>query len=581
MIILGISCYYHDAAAVILKDGIILAAAEEERFSRIKHDSSFPKFSIDFCLKQTGLKIKEIDWVVFYEKPFLKFERITLSSISTAPNGRGLFVDAYKTWLKQKLWIKSDILSSLKKIDSSKILFVPHHISHAASSYYSSPFQNAAIFTCDGVGEWTTTTWGEASGSNLEIKQEIKFPHSLGLFYSTFTQFLGFEINEGEFKVMGLSPYGQPKYIKKIEKLIKQEKDGSYKLDLSYFNFHTSTKQSFSQKFIDLFGVKPMNPKKSENVEPIYADIAASAQVVLEDKVLAIAKYIRQQTENNNLCYSGGVALNGVANWRIFKEAGFANIYIHPASGDSGGALGAALYLYHHILKNPKKKNAFPSVYMGQKNEDSEIKKFLTKNEQALSSGNRIKVTRLSNKKLEDTVAKLLAEGKVIGWVKDRFEWGPRALGARSILADPRDSKMKDIVNSKIKFREGFRPFAPVTLYEKAREYFEIGDEEIQPILEYMLAVVPVKKKYRKNLGAITHVDGTARPQFIKKAKNPSYYNVIKKFGQITGIPVLLNTSFNLKGEPIVNTPSEAYNTFMKSGLDYLVLENYLIKKEQ
>ncbi|QQG43464.1 MAG: carbamoyltransferase [Candidatus Daviesbacteria bacterium] len=568
MYILGISCYYHDGAAALIKDGQILAAAEEERFSRIKHDSSFPKQAIAFCLNFAEIAAQDLDYVIFYEKPFTKFERITLSALATVPVARGLFTDAYKTWLKNKLWVKATIASTLK-IPAKKIFFGGHHLSHAASSYYTSDFKSAAILTCDGVGEWTTTALGKGQGNKLVLNREIKFPHSLGLFYSTFTQYLGFEINEGEYKVMGLAPYGQPKYVAEVEKLIRQAEDGSFRLNIDYFNFHVSEKKSFTDKFVKLFKLPPVNPKDGDQVFIKYADIAASAQKVLEEKLLVIAKALQQETGEENLCYGGGVALNGVANWRIFKEAGFKNIFIHPAAGDSGGAVGAALYLYYHILGKPRKKS-FQDVFLGQQNSESSVKQFLRVN--------NLTAKRLSDQDLNNQVTELLAAGKVIGWVKGRFEWGPRALGARSILADPRSKKMRDLVNKKIKFREAFRPFAPVSLYEKGSQYFEIGSA-IPPILEYMLAVVPVKKSWQAKLGAVTHVDGTARPQLIKKPINPAYYNLVKSFGEQTGISTLLNTSFNLKGEPIVNTNEEAYNTFMNSELDVLILENYLIKK--
>ncbi len=397
----------------------------------------------------------------------------------------------------------------------------------------------------------------------------MRFPHSLGLFYSVFTQFLGFQINEGEYKVMGLAPYGRPRFVDRVEELIDQAPDGSFHLNLKYFNFHISDKVSFNNHFVRLFNTPPLEPERSDQVIQRYADIAASAQKVLEDKLVVIAKHVRKVTGEENLCYAGGVALNGVANWRIFKEAGFKNIFVHPAAGDSGGALGAALYVYHHVFGKPRLEK-FEHVYWGEENSEEAIKTFLKEN--------NIKARRLSETQLTDRVVDLLTRKKVIGWVQGRFEWGPRALGARSILADPRDRKMKDLVNSKIKFREAFRPFAPVVIYEQGEKYFEVG-HSVQPILEYMLAVVPVKEKYQKKLGATTHVDGTARPQFIKRNINHLYYDVVKEFGKTTGVSALLNTSFNLKGEPIVNTAEQAYETFIRSGLDALVLENYLIKK--
>jgi carbamoyltransferase len=571
MKILGISCYYHDAAAVLIDNGKIIAAAAEERFSRKKHDSGFPRLSVDFCLRRAKISAKDLNWVVFYEKPFLKFERISLSFLGTAPYARNSFLNAYKSWIKDKLWIKTTIAKEIK-IPSDKILFSGHHLSHAASSYYTSPFNSAALLTVDGVGEWTTTAWGEAKNNKIELKNEIRFPHSLGLFYSAFTQFLGFQINEGEFKLMGLAPYGEPRFFEKIDKLIRQSADGSFHLDLKYFNFHLSDKVSFNQKFIDLLNVNPVNPKESDKVVKVYADIASSAQKVLEEKLLVIAKELKRKTGQENLCYAGGVALNGVANWRIFKEAGFKNIFIHPEAGDAGGALGAALYLYHHVLDN-KKTESLKHVYFGEENKNEDVVNFFE------SQG--VTPKHLDDNKLTDEVANMLAKGRVIGWVRGRFEWGPRALGARSIIADPRSKKMKDLVNAKIKFREAFRPFAPYTLYEEANKYFAVGADYKQQPLEYMIAVVPVVEKQRKNLGAVTHVDGSARPQFVKKSTNPLYYDIAKKFGRKTGTPVLLNTSFNLKGDPIVNTAAEAYDTFMRSGIDALVVENYLITKKK
>ncbi|KKU10004.1 MAG: hypothetical protein UX13_C0023G0004 [Candidatus Woesebacteria bacterium GW2011_GWB1_45_5] len=413
MKILGISCFYHDAAAALLVDGKIVAATEEERFSRKKHDSGFPEKSIDFCLKTAGITAKDLNWVVFYEKPFTKFERMAKTFLSTAPKARKSFASAYRVWLKDKLWIKSKIAGHIK-ISPRKILFTKHHLSHAAVSFYTSPFDSAAILTCDGVGEWTTTALGHAGGNKVYLDEELRFPHSLGLFYSAFTQYLGFQINEGEFKVMGLAPYGKPIYKDKIEKMIQQSTDGSFKLDLSYFNFHYSDEVSFSQKFVDLLGQPPVNPKDSDQVREVYADIAASAQVVLEDKVLVIAKHLREKSGEENLCYAGGVALNGVANFRILKSAGFKNIFIHPAAGDSGGALGAALYVYHHILGNVKKGRNFTSSYWGQKHEDGDIKNFLDEQ--------KIKYEKFEDKKLIEKLVGLLVRGKVVGWVRGRFE---------------------------------------------------------------------------------------------------------------------------------------------------------------
>ncbi len=571
MIILGISCYYHDASAALIVDGKVVAAAAEERFTRKKHDSSFPTNAIEFCLKTAGIKSGDINWVTFYEKPFLKFERMNLSFLETAPRGREPFVNAYKVWLKQKLWVKSEIAKNLG-IAERKILFSGHHLSHAASSYYTSPFKSAALLTVDGVGEWTTTAWGKGKGNKIELTSEVRFPHSLGLFYSTFTQFLGFRVNSGEFKVMGLAPYGEPKYYDEVKKTIIQGKDGSFKLDLSYFNFQYSDKVSYNRKLVNLLGMEPNTKEKSEQVIKKYADLAASVQVVLEESLVNIAKHVRKETGSKNLCYAGGVALNGVANWRIFKEAGFENLFIHPAAGDDGGSLGAALYTYHHILGN-KKREKFDNIYLGAENSESDIEGFL--------KTNNLKAKKLTDEKITDIVSDYCKKGKVVAWVKGRFEWGPRALGARSILADARSAEMKDIVNAKIKFREAFRPFAPVTLHEDARKVYEVGKDAKQDPLQYMLAVVQVKEDQRKNLGAITHVNGSARPQLIKKSMNKSYYDVVNAFKEKTGVPTLLNTSFNLRGEPIVNTAAEAYKTFIRSGIDALVIENYLLEKKK
>lgn len=569
MIILGISCYYHDSAAALIIDGKVVAAAAEERFSRKKHDSSFPKLAIDFCLSKARLNALGLDNVVFYEKPFLKFERITLTHLATSPFSRGSFVDAYKSWLKSKLWIKSQIAKEIG-ISSKNVLFTQHHTSHAASAFYPSPFGSAAILTIDGVGEWTTTAWGIGNRNKINLDHELKFPHSLGLFYSTFTQYLGFRINNGEFKVMGLAPYGEPVYYEKINKTINQSTDGAISLDLSYFNFHKSTQLSYSPKLVSLLGVKPQDPSKNHIVQKSYADLAASVQKVLEEKLLVIAKHVREKTGEENLCYAGGVALNGVANWKIFKQAGFKNIYIHPAAGDDGGALGAALYAYHHVFNKPRAK-PLKHVYLGEQNSDAEIGNFI--------KSNNIKSQKLTSKQIVDAAVQMIAKGRVVGWVQGGFEWGPRALGNRSILADPRSKKMKDKVNAKIKFREPFRPFAPVGLYEDKNKYFDVNNAYQQQPMGHMLFVVPVQEKMKTKLGAVTHVNGTARPQIVKRSQNRMYHDVIKGFGQKTGVRVLLNTSFNLKGESIVNTAADAYKTFKNSGLDALFIGNYLIKK--
>lgn len=570
MYILGISCYYHDSAAALLKNGKLIAAADEERFSRIKHDSSFPKKAIQFCLEKAKLNTENLDYVVFYEKPFLKFERLFLSTLSYAPRSAQFFSESMRKWFFDHLWIKSHIASNLK-VSPKKLLFSEHHLSHAASAFYASPFKKAAILSIDGVGEWATTSWGTGNDTKIDLKEEIHFPHSLGLLYSVFTDFIGFEVNEGEYKVMGLAPYGKPKYVDKIYKLINIRDDGSFELNQDYFSYQYSLKGTYTKKFVDLFGQPNLEKKDKDVVIPYYADLAASIQYVLEEILIKIVNHMHENTKLDNLCYAGGVALNSSANWKIASQTNFKNIFIQPSPGDSGGALGCALWAYHHVLGN-KRSFVMNHAYWGQKNSDQNIQTFFQKK-------NITYKTIVSDQKLIDIVAHNLSKGKVIGWVQGEFEWGPRALGHRSILADPRNKKMKDLVNKKVKFREGFRPFAPAVILEMGHKYFFVGSKKNQLPLHFMLYVVPVKKEYQKNLAAITHVDGTARPQFVDKNVNPLYYNLIKAFGKKTGISVLLNTSFNLKGEPIVNTIEEAYSTFMRSGIDMLVIDRYIIEK--
>ena len=569
MYILGISCYYHDSAAAILKDGQLIAVAEEERFSRVKHDNSFPEKSIQFCFDMAGITREEITYVVFYEKPFLKFERTFLNSIDYAPKTLSFFTESMKKWFFEHLWIKSRILGELK-IPPGKLLFCEHHLSHAASAFFCSPFDKSAVITIDGVGEWTTASWGKANGNRIDIKQEIRFPHSLGLLYSVFTSFVGFEVNEGEYKTMGLAPYGKPKYVEEIYKLLKLSEDGSFELKLDYFAYHYSLKKVYSKKFEEIFG--KVN-KKPDRVKTYYADIAASIQQVLEERLIKIASYVQKKTGLENLCFAGGVALNSVANWKIFKETEFKHIYIQPAAGDSGGALGAALWVYRTVL-NKKNRFVLDNAYWGASETNEQIEQFLIK------QNIRYKKPK-DEKKLLDQVADKLSKGKVVGWLQNKFEWGPRALGNRSILADPRKKKMKDLVNSKIKFREGFRPFAPSVNLEDAGSFFEISKAEKEFPFRFMLYVVDVKESKRSELEAVTHEDGTARPQFVDKNTNPRYHRLIKSFGQKIGTPVILNTSFNLKGEPIVNTAEEAFDTFSRSGIDSLVLGDFIVEKER
>lgn len=567
MYILGISCYYHDSAAVILKDGILIAAADEERFSRKKHDSSFPKLSIAFCLRKAGISVNELDYVVFYEKPFLKFERIFLNTLSNVPRSYGFFRESMKEWFFDKLWIKSNIVSELG-ISPRKLLFSEHHLSHMASSFFCSPFKKAAVLSIDGVGEWTTTSWGVGSENTIDIKEEIRFPNSIGLLYSAFTVFCGYEANEGEYKLMGLAPYGKPKYVDKVRKVLSFAADGSFNTNLDFFSYQYDIRGIYTQKFEKLFGPKNVLP---DEIIPYYADIAASIQYVVEEILVSLVDYIYKKTKLDNLCYAGGVALNSKANWEILTRSKFKQLFIQPSAGDSGGALGAALWVYNTVLKQ-KRTFVMSHAYYGDSEKREDVKRTL--------DAENVKYRVVKNEEsLVDQITEKMKKGKVIGWVQGEFEWGPRALGHRSIIADPRSLQMKDTVNSKIKFREAFRPFAPSAIIETADQFFSVGNKKNHQPFQFMLYVVPVKKDKRTNLGAITHVDGTARPQFVDKKTNPLYHTLIKTFGQKTGVNVILNTSFNLKGEPIVNTTKEALNTFNRSGIDTLVVDKFLIEK--
>lgn len=592
MRILGISCFYHESAVALIKNGNLIAAAAEERFSRKKHDNGFPTLAATFCLAQGKISARDLDWVVFYEKPFLKFERLVLSALQTIPNSLEFFRESMLAELTQKLWVKNVIREKVG-VDKDKILFVPHHVAHAASAYYSSPFDKSAILTLDGVGEWSTGVMGVAEGNKLNLKKELRFPHSLGLLYSAFTAYLGFEVNDGEYKVMGMAPYGEPKYTNQVWQLLKQNSDGSIRLNLEFFSFHHSVKRSVSEKFLKLFGPprekdlhfftplsgypsyfgeKPSNYKELAEKNQYYADIAASIQKVTEEVILRMVEILHKETKMENLCFAGGVALNSVANGRIIRESSFKNLYVQPAPGDDGGSLGAALYVYHHILNKPR-SFVMNHAYWGKSFTQEEIENFLKERQ--------INYRKIEEQeKLAAWIAKELAHEKVIGLFQGRFEWGPRALGNRSILADPRREEMKDIVNTKIKFREPYRPFAPVVLEEKAQEYFEISDVSENYSAKFMLMVCPVRKEKRKVISAVTHVDGSGRLQTVDKKTNPLYRGIIEEFEKLTGVAVLLNTSFNLKGEPIVNSPLDAYNTFMKSGLDYLVMERFVVSKD-
>jgi len=596
MYILGISCYYHDSAAALLHDGMLVAAAEEERFTRKKHDFGFPHHAIDFCLRQAGITGRDLDYVVFYEKPLLKFERILMTTLGTFPRSWGVFRESMIAWFNEKLWIKGRILTKLD-IPDDKLLFVEHHLCHAASAFFCSPFDEAAILTCDGVGEWTTATLGKAtadwdgSGRNaIELFNEVKFPHSLGLLYSAFTAFLGFRVNNGEYKVMGMAPYGRPKRVEDVYRLIEVGDDGGFRLNMDYFSFHHSTSRTFNGSFVKLFGeprvhdsvfyTPTTHPKKDHpqwdettaQRNQHYADIAASIQRVTEETLLKMANYAYQRTGLKKLCMAGGVALNSVANGRILRETPFEEVWIQPAAGDSGGALGAALYAYCVLLGQPR-KFVMEHAYWGQGYSPDEVRIAIE------ATGRPYQRVRDPERLAEMMVEDLLA-GKVIALFQDRFEWGPRALGNRSILADPRRADMKDIVNTKIKFREPFRPFAPVVLEERAEEYYGgLADVRRHYPVRYMLMVFPVREDKQALIPAVTHQGGTGRIQTIRCEWNPLYYRVVERFAEETGVPVLLNTSFNLRGEPIVNTPADALNTFNKSEIDSLYTENFIVRK--
>jgi len=591
MYILGISCYYHDAAAALIKDGKLVAAAAEERFTRVKHDFNFPQNAIQFCLDYADLTSHDLDYVVFYEKPFHKFERTLMTSLQSFPRAWRVFRESMLMWLGDKLWVKSHIKDRLN-IEERRILFSEHHLSHAASAFYPSPFKEAAILTVDGVGEWTTTTMGTGEGTEIRLDKELKFPHSLGLLYSTFTAFLGFRVNNGEYKVMGMAPYGEPKYQDKIyDNLIDVASDGSFWLNMEYFSYHYSDERMFSPKFTELFG-EPRDPRmdffSSDMSYPSYfgekppdylekcqtnehyANIAASIQLVTEEILLKLVRSLYKETGLKNLCMAGGVCLNSRANGRIVLETPFEKIFVQPAAGDGGGALGAALQVYHGSLRQPR-DFILEHAYWGKGYTEEEIRKFLEQN--SISYEHHVDDETLLDRVVED-----IERGKVVGWFQGRFEWGPRALGNRSILADPRNGDMKDLVNVKIKFREPFRPFAPVILEEHAEDFFQGEGIARQYAARYMLLVLPFRAAKGESINAVNHL-GTGRLQTIREEWNPRYYRIVKKFGEATGIPVLLNTSFNLRGQPIVNSPADAFRTFNESGIDVLVLENFMIRK--
>jgi len=591
MTILGISAFYHDSAAAVVRDGKIIAAAQEERFTRKKQDSGFPKEAIKYCLKEAGVHGGELDAVVFYDKPVLKFARILETYFSVAPKGLRSFMMAIPLWLKEKLWIPLVIEEGLEEcgVKLPKDIFFPeHHESHAASAFFPSPFDNAAILTLDGVGEWATSAVSVGKNNKIEIKHELKFPHSLGLLYSAFTYFAGFKVNSGEYKLMGLAPYGEQKYVDLIyENLIDVHEDGSFHVNVEYFDYLGGLTMT-NKKFEQLFGGPPRKPESK--ITQREMDIAKSIQVVTEEIVLKMANYTFKETGEKNLCLAGGVALNCVSNGRLLRESPFENIWIQPAAGDAGGSLGAALFAWHQIYGNDRKTDGSDSMagsYLGPEFSDEEIETYLKENNYPAKNFSD------DENKWAEKIAELINDQNIVGLFHGRMEFGPRALGNRSIIGDARSSKMQSIMNLKIKYRESFRPFAPSCLTEKVNEFFEM--EKASP---YMLLVAPVKKERciqtnaavpirervnqkRSDIPAITHVDYSARVQTVSPETNPRYYKLLKTFEKLTGYGIIINTSFNVRGEPIVCTPEDAYRCFMRTEMDYLVLGSYILDKKQ
>ena len=592
--ILGISAFYHDSAACILVNGKIVAAAQEERFTRKKHDPNYPYNAIEFVLKYANIKLSEVDQIVFFEKPFLKFERLLETYVGFAPKGFVSFAKAMPLWIKEKLFQKNLLFNKLKEHDQNyksdkNIFFSDHHLSHAASAFFPSPFEEAIVLTADGVGEWATTTVAVGKNNNLEIKKEIHFPHSLGLLYSAFTYYTGFKVNSGEYKLMGLAPYGNSKYIEKIKQLVDIKEDGTFRLNQKYFNYATGLTMT-NKNFHNLFGQKPRDPK-NDKLTQFHMDIAASIQKVTEEIMINLAKSIRKDYDIGNLCLAGGVALNCVANGKILREKIFDNIWIQPAAGDAGGSLGAALALWHIEQRNERVVNTNDDMegsYLGTEYTQDDIEKDLK------SVGANFKT--FDYEELLNKAVEFLANEKAIGWFQGRMEFGPRALGARSILGDPRSDKMQKSLNLKVKYRESFRPFAPSVLREDLNKWFDINVDS-----PYMLLVANINssKKIkmtkeqnelfgidklnikRSEIPAVTHVDYSARIQTVTKSANNRYYDLISKFKEKTGCPVIVNTSFNVRGEPIVNSPADAFNCFMGTELDYLVIGNCILDKSK
>jgi len=560
--VLGISCFYHDAAAALLRDGEVVAACQEERLSRKKHDAGFPEHAIRYVLREAGIGPEQLDAVGFYDKPLLKFERMLSTYVATFPKSFNSFRKAMPVWIKEKLWVPSIIRRELKPY-KGPIFFAEHHMSHAASTFLVSPFDEAAILTIDGVGEWATASFGRGKGTDITLFKEIRFPHSLGLLYSAFTYYLGFKVNSAEYKVMGLAPYGSPVHFDRImSEMIHMNEDGSFKLNMKYFSYDYGLTMT-NGNFNDFFAGPPRKPETWMTEREF--DIAASVQKVCEEVVLRMARHIHAETDLTNLCMAGGVALNCVANGRVIRETPFRNLFVQPAAGDAGGAVGVAHYLYNTLEKQPRGK-PWTHAYLGPAYSDAEIAEYLD----SQGAGYRV----VPDEELAAETARLIAEGNVVGWFQGRMEFGPRALGGRSILADPRDPKMRDTLNMKIKFREGFRPFAPSVLADKASEWFDIDCDS-----PYMLLVAQVRDGKRV-IPSVTHVDNSARLQTVTREESPLYYDVIKAFEARTGVPIVINTSFNVRGEPIVCTPHDAYLCFMRTNMDHLVLGHHVLDKQ-
>ncbi len=590
--ILGISAFYHDSAAALVVDGKIVAAAQEERFTRKKHDHNFPVHAVEYCLEEAGLSPDQLDYVGFYDKPLLKFERLLETYLAYAPVGFRSFTRAMPLWLKEKLRLPHEMDKGLGKAFKKRYVFTEHHESHAASAFFPSPFEEAAILTLDGVGEWATATLGVGRGNRIELTHELRFPHSLGLLYSAFTYFTGFRVNSGEYKLMGLAPYGEPKYVDLIlEKLMDLKEDGSFRMDMSYFNYCRGLTMT-SKKFDRLFGRPPRKPESPLGQDDM--DIAASIQKVTEEVMLRSARHLHEVTEMKKLCLAGGVALNCVGNGRLLREGPFEDIWIQPAAGDAGGALGVALFIWHQLLDNPRQPSRLDSQYgslLGPQFTDEQIRRFLD------GVGAKYEYFALEDE-LCDLVSSLLAQEKVVGWMQGRMEFGPRALGSRSIIGDARSPGMQKLMNLKIKFRESFRPFAPSVLEKRVHHYFQMRPNQPSP---YMLLVAPVQTNKREKLNgemnhlrgieklkvvrsqvpAITHVDYSARVQTVDGRRHGRYFKLIEQFESKTGCPVIINTSFNVRGEPIVCSPEDAYHCFMGTNMDVLVMENFLLHKHE